>query len=218
MLLKQDDLSISILILLNFSAMAPPNAASNGASNGAHVSNGAKQEPAHDKLLPAFQPSLPERVGIGAFKLLNKVVPWYKLPGLIGAFNLAFLRLELRQFNLHDGYASAEAQGNSESIPLPDDRYLGARHSDGKFNSLEMPLMGCKGLRFGRNFPRHMCPKPTEEELWTPNPRLISDKFMARRDGKFIPATTLNLLAAAWIQFQIHDWFNHVQVGSTAGV
>jgi hypothetical protein len=25
----------------------------------------------------------------------------------------------------------------------------------------------------------------------------------------FQPATTLNLLAAAWIQFEVHDWFSH---------
>jgi hypothetical protein len=190
-------------------------AATNSAVNGASSSNGAKQKtaPQNDELLPAFKPSVLERIGIGAFKLLNKAVPWYKLPGIIGAFNLAFLRLELRQYNLYDGYAAAEAQGNAQDHPLPEERYLGARHSDGKFNSVDMPLMGCKGMRFGRNFPRHLTQKPTEEELMTPNPRMISDRFMARRDGKFIPATTLNMLAAAWIQFQIHDWFNHVPVG-----
>ena len=26
---------------------------------------------------------------------------------------------------------------------------------------------------------------------------------------EFIPATTLNVLAAAWIQFEVHDWFSH---------
>ena len=31
--------------------------------------------------------------------------------------------------------------------------------------------------------------------------------MLARR--QFIPATTLNYLAAAWIQFETHDWFNH---------
>lgn len=186
-------------------------ASTNGTAS--HMSNGTNKAPDHDdQLTPSFKPSLPERLGIGAFKLVNKAIPWYKLPGIIGAFNLAFLRIELRQFNLYDSYASAEAQGNSKDNPLPDERYRDNRHSDGKFNSLELPLMGCRGMRFGRNFPRHLTPKPTEEELWTPNPRMISDKFMARRDGRFIPATTLNMLAAAWIQFQIHDWFNHVEV------
>ena len=172
-------------------------------------SNDAKTEV---EPLALFQPSFGERLGIGAFHLINKIVPWYKLPGFIGAFNLAFLRLELRQFNLYDGYASPSAQGNAIDNPIPDERYRGARHSDGKFNNLERPLMGCAGMRFGRNFPRAQTAKPSEEELMRPNPRMISDKFMARREGGFIPATTLNLLAAAWIQFQIHDWFNHEQV------
>ncbi|KAM7196576.1 hem peroxidase [Rhypophila sp. PSN 637] len=158
-------------------------------------------------LVPSFKPGLGERIGIGAFHLINKLVPWYKLPGIIGAFNLAFLRVELRQYNLYDGYATAEAQGTEATEPMSDKRFLTVRNSDGKFNSLEMPRMGCAGMRFGRNFPRRLTPKPTEEELMTPNPRLVSNKFMARKE--FIPATTLNLLAAAWIQFQTHDWFNH---------
>jgi hypothetical protein len=60
--------------------------------------------------------------------------------------------------------------------------------------------MGCAGMRFGRNFPRKQCQKPTEDELWNPSPRLVSQAFMARKPEDFKPATTLNLLAAAWIQ------------------
>ncbi|KAH8888021.1 feebly protein [Thozetella sp. PMI_491] len=162
-----------------------------------------------EDLKMTFRPSLVERTAISAFKWLNKLVPWFKLPGYLGALNLATLRIELRGQNLHDGYASAAAQGNSKEEVMNDLRYINARHSDGKFNSLEMPLMGCAGMRFGRTFPRKYCQKPTEEELWTPNPRVISESFMARKPGGFIPAPTLNLLAAAWIQFQVHDWFNH---------
>ena len=117
------------------------------------------------------------------------------------------MRIELRQYNLFDGYAFGSAQGNRTEEPMPDKRFLYARNSDGKFNSTDLPLMGCSGMRFGRNFPRQLTPKPTEEELWTPNPRDLSNQFMARK--QFIPATTLNLLAAAWIQFQTHDWFAH---------
>ena len=43
--------------------------------------------------------------------------------------------------------------------------------------------------------------------LIEPNPHVISRTLMRRRE--FVPATTLNLLAAAWIQFQMHDWFTH---------
>lgn len=96
---------------------------------------------------------------------------------------------------------------------MPDGkRYLYARNSDGEYNSLEMPKMGAACLRFGRNIPRSVAKRPTEQELMTPNPRLVSETFMKRTDEEFKPATTLNLLAAAWIQFQVHDWVFHDQV------
>ncbi|KAL2834652.1 hypothetical protein BJY01DRAFT_252976 [Aspergillus pseudoustus] len=157
----------------------------------------------------SFQPTFIERVFIKLFHWINSVVPWHKLPGPLGAVNLHFLRIELRAYNLQDGYASGDAQGNAIDHPLEDERFVHARNSDGKFNSLDQPLMGCTGMRFGRNFPRKYTQKPSEEELWTPNPRLVSERFMARKPAGFIPATSLNLLAAAWIQFQVHDWFQH---------
>jgi hypothetical protein len=40
-----------------------------------------------------------------------------------------------------------------------------------------------------------------------PNPRTISNELLAR--DTFKPATTLNLLAAAWLQFMVHDWMSH---------
>lgn len=160
-----------------------------------------------DAQTPSYQPGFIDRLNVSFFKFVNKYIPWHKLPSLIGALNLEALRVELRQKNLWDGYATAAPQGTALTEPLTDKRYLNARHSDGKFNSLEMPNMGCAGMRFGRNFPRQYTPKPTEAELWNPNPRVLSDLFMKRKE--FIPATTLNLLAAAWIQFQTHDWFHH---------
>jgi Animal haem peroxidase len=46
--------------------------------------------------------------------------------------------------------------------------------------------------------------------LMTPNPRLVSEKLLARGDPQnFKSATIVNLLAAAWIQFQVHDWAQH---------
>ncbi|POS73655.1 hypothetical protein DHEL01_v207953 [Diaporthe helianthi] len=153
------------------------------------------------------RPSFLDRVGIWTFRVVNKFVPWHKLPGIVGTLQLYLFRVELREQNLFDGYASTSEQGNAGDFPLPDKRFLHARHSDGTYNSLEMPLMGCAGIRFGRNFSRTATQKPSEQDLWTPSPRVVSERFMKR--DKFIPATSLNLLAAAWIQFQIHDWFNH---------
>lgn len=166
---------------------------------------------------PNYKLSFGDGLLVKLFHWVNKLVPWHKLPSLIGAINLDALRIELRQYNLHDGYASGTAQGNQTTDPMTDKRFEYARNSDGKFNSLELPLMGCTGMRFGRNFPRQLTPKPTEAELWNPNPRMLSERFMVRKS--FIPATTLNLLAAAWIQFQTHDWFFHEsvrEIGSTS--
>ena len=159
---------------------------------------------------PSYKPSLGERFLVNVFHFVNKFIAWHKLPSIVGALNLDALRVELRQYNLHDGYSSGTLQGNQITEPITDKRFEYVRNSDGKFNSTEMPLMGCAGMRFGRNFPRTLTPKPTEDELWNPSPRMLSERFMARK--KFIPATTLNLLAAAWIQFQTHDWFFHESV------
>jgi hypothetical protein len=149
---------------------------------------------------PNFKPSLFETIFIRIFHIVNYFIPWHRLPGLIGAFNLDAMRVELRNYNLHDGYASADAQGKVGELPATEKRYVGTRNSDGTDNSLEMRKMGCAGMRFGRNFPRKECHKPTEDELWNPSPRLVSETFMARKSADFKPATTLNLLAAAWIQ------------------
>jgi hypothetical protein len=160
----------------------------------------------------SLQLTTAENVVVSIFKLINKYIAWHRLPAILGTFNLLAFRYELRAKNLYDGYGSKSAQGTLANDPMPDKRFLTARNSDGEFNSLEMPKMGCAGMRFGRNVPRSMAKKPTEEEMMTPNPRLVSETFMKRTEDEFKPATTLNLLAAAWIQFQIHDWVFHVQV------
>ena len=41
----------------------------------------------------------------------------------------------------------------------------------------------------------------------TPNPRVVSRELLTR--DSFVPATSLNMLAAAWIQFMTRDWFSH---------
>ena len=67
--------------------------------------------------------------------------------------------------------------------------------------------MGTKGSRFGRNVPLRYTKAEAPEQILDPNPRLISRELLTR--DEFQPATTLNLLAGAWIQFEVHDWFSH---------
>lgn len=149
----------------------------------------------------SYTPSLPQRALIFVYKGVNKIIPWHRLPTYIGVLNLSAYRYELRQKNLYDTYPTPEDQGNSECPYMVDKQYLIARNSDGLFNDLSAPKMGCVGMRFGRNVPREYTTKPTDEELMTPSPRLVSQELLKR--DKFKPATTLNLLAAAWIQFQV---------------
>jgi hypothetical protein len=158
----------------------------------------------------AYNPTLVDRTIVKVFKGVNKFVKWDKLPRYIGVFNLLAYRIELRSKNLYDVYPSVEAQGTPETVPMHNNEWIKARNPDGKFNSLQEPLMGCAGMRLGRNVPRKYT--APEEDIMSPNPRIISDRLMTRQDGKFKPATILNLLAAAWVQFQVHDWFFHYQV------
>ena len=69
-----------------------------------------------------------------------------------------------------------------------------------------IPSMGSCGKRFGRNVPLDHT-FPDTANLMTPSPRVVSRELMTRRE--FQPATILNLMAASWIQFMVHDWFVH---------
>ena len=159
--------------------------------------------------MPANQPSFSARILIWIFKGVNKLIAWHKLPKIIGVINLLAFRDELRANNLYDTYPDESYQGNPGTDPMPDTKYLSVRESDGKFNDVEEPRMGCVGMRFGRNVPRKDTKPENHDELLDPNPRLISERLLARRPGQFKAATIVNLLAAAWIQFQVHDWFAH---------
>jgi hypothetical protein len=138
------------------------------------------------------------------FRCLNFVVPWHKLPPYLGAMNLLAFRTVLRKQNLYDtDDPHARLQPRESEV---DPKWVRYRHPDGKFDDLTYPNMGCAGARFGRNVPRKYT-YPDLARLHAPSPREISRKLLRRRE--FIPAETLNLLAAAWIQFQVHDWFMH---------
>jgi len=137
---------------------------------------------------------------------LENIIPWHKLPLLPALLKLAQFRSELREKNLHDTSQLPTEGEVTQPTPPPDDRHLVARTADGSFNDLKDPKMGMAGTRFGRNVPLQYV-YPDEKNLLNPSPRAVSRALMTR--DKFIPATSLNMLAAAWIQFQIHDWFSH---------
>jgi hypothetical protein len=127
---------------------------------------------------------------------------WYELPQLAGARRLVEIRDQLRKENLHDTEDPPHGDGPS---PPPVEALIG-RTSDGTCNDLKCPMMGSTGTRFGRNVPLSEA-VPDVANLMVPNPRTVSLELFTRHE--FQPATILNVLAAAWIQFQIHDWFVH---------
>lgn len=145
------------------------------------------------------------RLLIGGFGLVNRFVEWHALPKQLGLLNLLAYRIVLRDKNLHD--TSPPRRPGDPSTDRRDPRVLYTRTPDGSFNDLDDPTMGMAGARFGRNIPlKYAFPEP-EPKLLSPSPREVSRKLMTR--DTFKPATTLNLLAAAWVQFMVHDWFNH---------
>ena len=130
--------------------------------------------------------------------------PWYELPRVLSLPMLVEIRNQLRRDNLLD---TEEPPLEQTSPPADfDPATRNERTVDGSNNDLKFPAMGSCGRRFGRNVPlEHTFPDTAN--LMTPNPRVVSRELMTRE--AFQPATILNLLAAAWIQFMVHDWFVH---------
>jgi hypothetical protein len=131
---------------------------------------------------------------------LLKKKQWYELPRTLALGRLGEIRNELRAKNLHD----TEEPPLQKGTVSPAQR--ATRSIDGSGNDLQYPAMGSVGRRFGRNFPLDQV-APDTANLLTPSPRVVSRTLMTRE--QFQPATILNLLAGAWIQFMVHDWFVH---------
>ena len=132
--------------------------------------------------------------------MLDRRIGWDRLPRPLGVVTLVGLRMRLRERNLHD-------TGAGSAVAPADGRPLDRRRPDGSWNDSEAPAMGMVGARFGRNVPvEHTHPEPLPR-LLEPNPRVVSRELLTR--DEFIPATIVNVLAGAWLQFEVHDWFSH---------
>jgi hypothetical protein len=118
---------------------------------------------------------------------------------------LAAQRGILEKNNLWDTYRVARPSGPSCSAATQTTRQL-----DGTCNDQAETWMGSVGARFGRNMdPNGSFAQGETTTLMSPSPREISRNLFTRGTSGIKPVPFLNLLAAAWIQFQIHDWFNH---------
>jgi hypothetical protein len=164
-----------------------------------------KRRPPAGMHVKPFRPSLPLRILALIAERIDHSTGWSKLPTLTGLLVLAGIRIRLRQRNLVD---TSNLPSTKSPAPLPsDDSHLTARTADGSYNDLDQPEMGRAGARFGRNVPNDATVLPGDTAMLTPNPRVVSLRLMTRET--FIPATTLNVLAAAWLQFNVHDWLSH---------
>jgi hypothetical protein len=137
------------------------------------------------------------------FKVLNRFIPWHRLPWQLGLLNLSGFREELRAKNLLD---TEQREAPPQTVPVPGtipEWVRTVRTYDGTHNDLSDPKMGAVASTFGRT----MTPVYRPDLFDRPNPITVSRELFFRE--AFIPARSLNLLAAAWIQFQVHDWVNH---------
>jgi Animal haem peroxidase len=127
---------------------------------------------------------------------------WWDLPRPAQGIKLYEIREKLREQNLHD---TEEPPLETATTP-PAGAAPNVRTSDGTYNDVSCPRMGSAGIRFGRNVPLKEA-FPDTANLMNPSPRRVSLELLTR--NTFQPATILNVIAAAWIQFMVHDWFVH---------
>jgi len=133
---------------------------------------------------------------------------WYRRKYVLGILTLAYMRERLNKNNLKDVYPpdSLVAFMPKNLVPTPGVTHF--RTADGSWNNLANPKEGAAFTRFPRNVRMDAIHPANDEELLSPNPREVSRRLLAR-DGEMKEVPFLNLLAAAWIQFQNHDWISH---------
>src|ERR1700730_11950386 len=153
----------------------------------------------------SYRPSLPVELYANLCVWIDQRVPWHKLPVPLALIVMIGDRIKLRQKNLYD-------TGAYPTLPQPEPQakgteYLHQRTAEGTFNDLRAPSMGAANTRFGRNVPTEFTWPDPEPKILSPNPRVVSRELLTR--DSFVPATSLNMLAAAWIQFMTRDWFSH---------
>jgi hypothetical protein len=152
-----------------------------------------------------YRNSIPWRIYNGIASKLDRKRGWDSLSRPLGLGVLVGVRNVLRQQNLHDTGVAPTV--NEAPVPPFEPRLLTTRSPDGTHNDLERPAMGRADSRFGRNVPLERTFPGSEPGLQDPSPRVVSRELLTR--DPFQPATTVNALAAAWLQFMIRDWFSH---------
>lgn len=128
---------------------------------------------------------------------------WPNLPPPLGIVVFMGIRDKLRRCNLVD--AGPVPDIPPEAPPPAPPPYV--RMIDGTYNDLAHTTMGQVRCRFARNVPLGDTIPEKDADLLTPSPREVSRQLLTR--DPFLPASGLNTLAGAWLQFEVHDWFSH---------
>jgi hypothetical protein len=132
---------------------------------------------------------------------------------------LAFMRDSLFANNLVRPYADGVKTGFWETDAEPPEWALRWRTADGSWNDLNRaedgrydPMVGAAWTRFFRNVGDDVgldATWPREDPATNPvNVRELSRALLAPK-GPRAEVPFLNLWAAGWIQFMIHDWVSH---------
>ncbi|CAI8594447.1 unnamed protein product [Vicia faba] len=87
---------------------------------------------------------------------------------------------------------------------LPSRRHLHQHYN--LFNVGQTPVGISEGSFFGRN----ILPVDQKDKLLKPDPMVVATKLLARKTFKDT-GKQFNVLAAAWIQFMIHDWIDPLE-------
>jgi Animal haem peroxidase len=140
---------------------------------------------------------------------------WYGRSLARELLTLAYMREQLNAHNLKTTYPDDTLVAFQSSGQRPPVGVSHFRTADGSWNNLADPKEGAACTRFMRNVDDSATFPETGQKLLTPNPREVSLELLTRPDGPHGPVVKevdfLNLLAASWIQFMIHDWINHGQ-------
>jgi len=107
---------------------------------------------------------------------------------------------------LHDKNLYTPAAKSKKSPVQPACRM---RLPDGSWTDLAKPAMGSTETPFGRNIQPGDAKQTQQDVHRGPDPLKVSTELLHGTKKGRKQASTLNVLAAAWIQFQVHDWFEH---------
>ena len=132
---------------------------------------------------------------------------WDREPLWLGLLTLAHMREQLETQNLKNPYPDGVRTAFQQDLVAP-----GAtawfRTYDGSWNDPKNPREGSANVRFPRNVDARAA-FPDRGTLDEPSVARISEELLARRGGEMQAVPFLNLLAASWIQFMVHDWVSH---------